>query len=150
MRKGSAVVSVPGGERVVNSPGGPIIIHATADQTNGTIGIFEGIIAPGEAVPEHCHSREDETFRVVSGHFRFFIGDEVIDGGAGATLVAPRGVSHRWVNVSDTEARLLCLVTPGGFEGFFIDLDGKHPPNKEFKAICTKYGLRWSNEERDT
>jgi quercetin dioxygenase-like cupin family protein len=86
------------------------------------MGIFEGFIAPGHGVHWHTHTREDETFRVIEGRFRFWCGDQVAEGGAGTTIVGPRRIPHRWQNVGDTEGRLLFIVTPGGFEGFFIEI----------------------------
>ena len=116
------VVSIPGAERIIYPFGERQIVHATAAETGGSIGIFEGFIAPGHGVHWHTHTREDETFRVIEGQFRFWCGDRSVEGGAGTTLVAPRNVPHRWINTGDSEGRLLFIVTPGGFEQFFIDV----------------------------
>lgn len=117
-----AIVSLPGTERTIHPFGERQIVHATADETGGAMGIFEGFIAPGHGVHWHTHTREDEVFRVVAGRFRFWCGDRTVEGGEGTTIVAPRGIPHRWQNIGDTEGRLLFIVTPGGFEKFFIDV----------------------------
>lgn len=46
----------------------------------------------------HVHPY-DETFMIVAGRARFFIGDTTIDAGAGEVLLGPAGVPHRFVNL---------------------------------------------------
>ena len=55
--------------------------HATAIETDGAVGIFEGVIPRGHSVHWHTHTRETECFYVVAGRFRFWCGDDVVDGG---------------------------------------------------------------------
>ena len=61
-------------------------------------------------------------FYVVSGEFRFWCGDDVVDLGIGRTIVLPPNVRHQWKNIGATPSRLFAMVTPGGFEQNFIDL----------------------------
>ncbi len=118
-----AVVSLPGREGAI-LPFGPDyhVIHATAADTGGSMGVFEAVIGPGNGPHWHMHTREDELFQVISGQFRFWCGAETFDGGPGAVVVAPRNLRHRWVNIGDTVGRMLVVVTPGGFEAFFHDI----------------------------
>lgn len=124
-----AVVSDPSSYRVVNALGGQIL-HATAEQTGGSLGILEGVIPPGVGIGQHRHTREDEAFYVLSGRFRFWCGDDSFELGAGGCAVLPRHVRHRWTNISDEPGRLLIIVSPGGFERFFIEVEkrGLVPP----------------------
>ena len=41
----------------------------------------------------------DEVFVIQQGRARFFVGDEVIDAGAGETVLGPAGLPHRFVNL---------------------------------------------------
>jgi len=46
----------------------------------------------------HVHPY-DETFIVVAGHARFFVGDTIIDASAGEVVLGPAGVPHRFENL---------------------------------------------------
>jgi hypothetical protein len=37
----------------------------------------------------------------------------------GATIFAPRGIPHTYRYLGKTPGRLMCVITPAGFEGFF-------------------------------
>ena len=142
-----AIISLPGSERVIHPFGEDQIVHATAEETGGAMGIFEGIIAPGHGVHWHTHTREEEVFRVIEGRFRFWCGDQVAEGGPGTTVVGPRNVPHRWQNIGDTDGRLLFIVTPGGMERFFVEVAELKEISPEIvEAIERKYGT-FRNED---
>lgn len=118
------LASLPGQERIVrNSHGGKVFIHATAAETGGALGMWETFSDPGTGPHWHTHTRETEAFRVIAGRYRFWCGDTVLDAGAGATITLPPHVPHRWQNISDEPGRMLAIVTPGGFEQMFIELE---------------------------
>ncbi len=96
-------------------------ILVTGAQTGGSLGIWEEIVEPGWGPPLHVHHGEDEMFYVLEGRIRIWCGEETFEVTAGATAVLPRGIPHRFENVSETVARMLIAVTPGGFESFFLD-----------------------------
>src|SRR5215472_16639474 len=77
----------------------------------------------GEATspPLHIHHREDESFWVLEGQVRFRCGDEDIDAGPGSFVFLPRDVPHTFVVEGDEGAHLLTLLTPGGFERYFVE-----------------------------
>lgn len=52
----------------------------------------------GDGPRLHVHPY-DETFIVVAGHARFFVGDQVIEASAGEIVLGPRGVPHRFENL---------------------------------------------------
>ncbi|MEO6014759.1 MAG: cupin domain-containing protein [Devosia sp.] len=117
-------------------------IYATGAQTGGAMGIFEGVIPAGGGVHWHAHTRETECFHVIEGRFRFWCGDDVFEGGPGATLVAPIHKRHRWENIGDTTGRLLMWVTPGGFERFFSEVEAlANPTPGAILEIETRYGI---------
>jgi mannose-6-phosphate isomerase-like protein (cupin superfamily) len=53
---------------------------------------------PGEGPRLHVHPY-DETFVILQGWARFFVGDEVIEAGAGEVVLGPAGVPHRFENM---------------------------------------------------
>lgn len=119
-----AVASLPGKERVARHPhGGKIIVHATAEETGGALGMWETFSAPGTGPTPHLHTRETEVFRVIVGTYRFWCGGEVIEGPVGTVVVLPPNIPHHWINVSDVTGRMMGIVTPGGFEQFFLEME---------------------------
>lgn len=99
-----------------------LTIAATGDDTGGTAGVIEEIVAPGGGPPLHIHHAADELFYVLSGAFTFKIGDLQTSGGAGTVAFAPRGTAHTWQNSGNEPARMLFVFTPAGFERFLVEL----------------------------
>jgi mannose-6-phosphate isomerase-like protein (cupin superfamily) len=125
-------------------------IKATAQSTGGAFGLVESLIAPGFSPPLHVHHREDESFWVLEGELTMKCGEQTFRAAAGAFVFLPRGVPHTFVVESDTPARMLTLLTPGGGEGVFIDagrpaehegLPPAAPPDIEkLKRVSVQYG----------
>jgi hypothetical protein len=58
----------------------------------------------------------------------------------------PRGVPHAFWNAGDEPARLLEVITPGGFEGYFVRLaeivrPGAVPDMGALAALAAEYDL---------
>ena len=138
-----AVVSSPETGLIFTSFGRRNIMHATAVQTGGAVGIWEAFPEPGMGVPMHTHSREDEVFRVLAGRFRFRCGSEEFIGTEGFTITLPRHVPHSFENIGDTLGHLLTLVIPGGFEQIFLDTErlGPNPSPEQLATLDAKYGV---------
>ena len=93
---------------------------ATAASTGGRYAVLEQVTPPGWGPPRHVHSREDEIFYILGGSYELHVGDERRVVSAGASAILPRGVPHGFRNVASTPSRLLCVITPGGFEEYFL------------------------------
>ncbi len=65
---------------------------------SGTTVLAYGTDTPGEGPRLHVHPY-DETFVVIAGRARFFVGDQVIDAQAGEIVFGPKGLPHRFVNL---------------------------------------------------
>ena len=96
-------------------------IKATAESTGGAYGLVESLVAPGYSPPLHVHYREDEAFYVLEGEVTIRCGERTYRAGAGSFAFLPRGVPHTFVVESDTPARMLAILTPGGGEAFFVE-----------------------------
>lgn len=140
----TAVIGRPTDARLGRTArGDEIRIVADSAETGGSIGIFEGTIAPGTGPDWHVHSRETEVFHVVTGDFRFWCGDDVFDAGPGATVTLPPHVAHQWKNVGATPGLVLTFVTPGGFERHFLEIAALDAvTDAALAAIDAKYGVR--------
>ena len=97
---------------------------ATREQTGGSLGLFRQTIAPKSGPPVHIHRAEDEFFYVVSGEFRFKLGNRIVSAPAGSIVFVPRGIVHTFQNVGTEAGVMLAGVTPGGFEKMFAERQG--------------------------
>src|SRR4051812_42141635 len=72
--------------------------------------------------PMHTHQDEDEYSVVLEGVIGVQVGDLVTEAEVGDVVCKPRGVPHAFWNPSEKPARLLEVITPGGFAGYFAEL----------------------------
>jgi uncharacterized RmlC-like cupin family protein len=125
-------------------------IKARAADTGGALGLVEGIFYEGFGPPLHLHHHEDEGMLILDGQIRFRQGTEEFIAGPGMLVWVPREVPHAFTVQSPT-ARVLVIVTPGGFEQMFVDggvpaRDTPEPPTQEYdpdaaRALAEKYGF---------
>ncbi|MCD7058641.1 cupin domain-containing protein [Pelagibacterium xiamenense] len=97
-------------------------ILLSAAGTSGAIGMFRSEDQPGFGPPMHVHHDADETFYVLDGAVDFARGDERLTVRAGGTVHIPRGTPHTFRVREESPARMLTILTPGGFEGFFAEV----------------------------
>jgi mannose-6-phosphate isomerase-like protein (cupin superfamily) len=118
----------------------------SGEESGGGFSLVEHPMAPRHlAAPLHRHSREDEYSFVLEGRLGALLGDEVVFGEPGDLVFKPRGQWHTFWNAGDTPARILEIISPAGFEGYFeelIDLLGAGPPDPAALGTLTaRYGL---------
>ena len=107
------------GGRKVNILGIPMVIRIHGRDTGGVLSAVESHDAPGGGPPPHIHSREDETFQVLEGEYEFKVAGQSFVAKKGTTVFAPRGIPHTYRYLGKIPGRLMCIITPAGFEGFF-------------------------------
>jgi mannose-6-phosphate isomerase-like protein (cupin superfamily) len=122
-----------------------MIDSATA---GGGFSLVEHPIAPRAlAAPLHRHANEDEYSYVVEGRMGAQLGDEVVEAGPGDLVFKPRNQWHSFWNPGDEPARVLEIISPGGFEQYFAEIAPLLPPNRpepDFAALAeiqARYGL---------
>ncbi|HZX68148.1 MAG TPA: cupin domain-containing protein [Candidatus Elarobacter sp.] len=124
--------------------GGQVIhVKLSRAESGGELTVIEDVIPPQTGPPLHVHARENETYYILEGEFEFTCGEDVVRGGAGTFVHAPRGLPHRYFNIGETPGRMLFSFTPGGIEAFFGELterkDELAPPL--MMTIAAKYGI---------
>src|SRR5215831_15496961 len=68
------------------------------------------------------HHREDETFQILEGDYEFTVDGKSFVAKKGTTIFAPRGIPHTYRYLGQEPGRLMCVITPAGFEGFFEEI----------------------------
>ena len=92
-----------------------------SEATGGRLTVFRATMPEGFSPPRHVHTREDEVFLVEDGELRFDIAGRAVAAGPGTSVFMPRGVPHTF-RVDGPSARVLGIMTPGGFESLFREL----------------------------
>ena len=97
------------------------------------------------AAPLHRHTREDEYSYVLEGRMGALLGDEHVEAGPGDLVFKPRNQWHTFWNAGDEPCRILEIISPAGFEGFFAELIGMggvtQAPPDALGALSERYGL---------
>jgi len=134
----------PAGEGKLARGFGPHLIRIPSEATGGRLGAFESCIPAGEGPPMHVHEREDEFFRVLDGCFAFWCNGTRVELEAGGLIVVPRGAVHRFQNIGDSAGRVMTIVTPGGFEGFFGAVEVEDPQTPQaIDSLAARFNLRF-------
>lgn len=126
------------------------LVQATRERTGGAFGFCEQWAPAGSTTPYHLHRNEDESFYVLEGEVTFVTEDRRIQGRPGSFVFLPRDVPHG-LRVGASPARYLVLTTPGGFEGFVMEM-GEPAPRRalppaappdmaKLTALAAKYGI---------
>lgn len=141
-------IQVPNnGGKAVNILGIPMLIRVHGRDTNGTVSVVESHDVPGGGPPPHIHHREDETFQILDGDYEFMVGGKTILAKPGTTLFAPRNVPHTYRYVGKTPGKLMCVITPSGFEGFFEEIGAMTPQQQQdiprVIEVAKKFGLEF-------
>ena len=102
------------GQSIVNPVSGErIVFRKTAADTAGELLEIDLHLTPDGNVPgAHVHPEQEERFEVVSGTMVYRMGRKQVVAGPGDVVVVPPGVTHKFANGGDEEARVLVEVRP--------------------------------------
>ena len=138
---------IPSGGTNLNILGIPMVVRLRGSDTGGIVGVAESHDVAGSGPPLHIHHREDETFQVLEGEYEWTVGDKTFVAGKGTTIFAPRGIPHGYRYIGTETGRLMCTITPAGFEGFFEEVGALSPEEQQdlprILAIAATYGLEF-------
>jgi quercetin dioxygenase-like cupin family protein len=107
------------GERRWFAGGGIWTLKATAAETGGSVMVIEDELVRGKVTPLHQHPSFEEAIYVLEGELLVHVDGEEHRVGERGIFIAPRGVPHAFMCVSDT-ARVLGIMAPG-LDGFYLD-----------------------------
>jgi mannose-6-phosphate isomerase-like protein (cupin superfamily) len=139
------------GPRIVGAQDGPVAqlggckarFMVWSEESGGGFSLVEHPIPPRSlCAPLHRHIGVDEYSFVLEGRMGALLGDEVVYAEAGELAFKPRDQWHTFWNAADEPARLLEIISPGGFEHFFRELsDGLASGEIDFPALERRYGI---------
>src|SRR5690554_185410 len=125
----------------------PMVIRLRGEETGGILSIVESHDVTGGGPPLHVHQHEDETFQILEGDYEWTVGQDRFIAQPGATIFAPRGVPHTYRYLGQRPGRLMCIITPAGFEKFFSEIGQLSPEEQQdiprVVALAGKYGLQF-------
>lgn len=148
----SLKVVQPGEGRVGRlGPGVGVHFKVDGQDTGGALSIVEHPFAVGALVRPHVHTREDEISIVLEGEIGFRSEDQEVVLRAGGYIIKPRNEVHAMWNAGSVPARMIEIIAPAGFEGFFrgfADLNDAGPIDlAEVAALAGDYGLPYANPD---
>jgi len=141
---GPTMLVKPGEGRSVSLEGMGVVFKVSGADTGGAFAIVEHPIEPGRLVLPHVHQHEDEYSYVLEGTIGARVGDREISAGPGSYLIKPRGLMHTFWNAGPGPARLLEMITPAGFETYFVELAEAGNPHRR-RELAAKYGVTYSS-----
>jgi quercetin dioxygenase-like cupin family protein len=128
-----------------------VVFKLFGKDTGGQLSIVEHPFPVGSLVPPHIHSREDEYSIVTQGEIGFRSGAREVVLGAGGYITKPRGELHTMWNAGKEPARMIEVISPSGFEGFFWELAellAVGPPDPSVVAgLADRYGLTFGEAD---
>lgn len=142
----SALVRGTEAQALLQGPLGADLL-AGRQRTGGAAAFVVHPLAPRTlGSPLHTHSREDEWSFVLEGEVGVQVGEETLVAHAGDLVLKPRGVPHAFWNATDGPARLLEVITPGGFEDYFAELSavfapGGPPDPVALEELASRHGM---------
>lgn len=113
-------------------------------ESGGGFSLVEHLMPPHSlAAPLHRHSREDEYSYVLEGRVGAIFEGEEVFGHVGDLIRKPRGEWHTFWNAGDAPARILEIISPGGFEQAFREMHalGEALDPASMAEIAERYGV---------
>jgi mannose-6-phosphate isomerase-like protein (cupin superfamily) len=158
-RAGESRFDGSGGPRIIGPSDGKSVdleslgvrFMAWTGETGGGFSLVEHPIPPrGLCAPLHKHSREDEYSYVIEGRMGALLDDETVFAEVGDFVFKPRNQWHTFWNAGEEPCRILEIISPGGFEGFFDELaaamgSADFDP-RQTAALGARYGVEFDPE----
>ena len=95
---------------------GPIGVRflVTGEHSTGSVAAFELTVAGLQRLqaPAHSHDHYEETIYGLHGTLTWTVDGQPIEVGPGQALCIPRGAIHRFDNLGEADAKVLCVISP--------------------------------------
>lgn len=100
------------------------VFALSGDETGGHYSLTEFVMAPPPAPgpPPHIHEDADEAIYVLEGTLEMSASEQRLVGAAGSVMLVPRSTVHSLANPGPGLARMLIILSPPGYEGFWREM----------------------------
>jgi len=155
MRLGIALAIVLAGPALAHDPmqwnDSEVQILLEKDGTEGDMGMFTVRFAGPGGPPRHVHDDAGEALYVLEGEAEFLKDGDRIRVKQGEVAFVPKGTDHTFKLVGENGGKLLVIVTPGGFEGFFEATKHLKLPQdmEEVNKISSEFGQTFTGPPLD-
>ncbi len=126
--------------------GWEFVFRLAGQDTGEAFAVVEHPMEPLRLTWPHVHTHEDEYSFVLEGVIGARVGEQVIEAAeAGTYLCKPRRVPHAFWNPGPGPARLLEIISPPGFEAYFVELAEAGDPHRRAE-LAQKYGVTYLSD----
>jgi mannose-6-phosphate isomerase-like protein (cupin superfamily) len=141
-RVGAGGVFPPQETRWRSVAGDDFALRLSAAASGGAFALAEVVERADGGPPQAIHHDHDETVYILEGARVMRVGEESAHAGPGSIVFIPRGTAHSHRNVGPGPHRAMVLFTPGGLEGFFLEVSElTAPPDPaQMAALAARYG----------
>ena len=112
--------------RNIAMAGDTYTILISGDETAGRFAVIDMLVPAGGGPPPHRHDFE-EAFHILEGELEVTVRGDARIVGAGEIANVPAKALHAFRNVTDSQVRMLCIVSPAGLEEFFAEVGDPVP-----------------------
>ena len=137
----TGVVRVGDADPLLTGPLGALLLAGARDTAGSAAFVVHDLAPRALGSPVHTHTREDEWSFVLTGEVGVELDGTATVAEPGDLVLKPRGVPHAFWNAGDAPARLLEVITPGGFEDYFAALAEVLPDLARVAEVAQRYGL---------
>lgn len=127
---------------------------ARSEHTQGQFALYETVAPPGHGAMKHVHSRESESFLMLSGELTVTTGPTRKVLGEGDFIHFPTGCAYSFRNEGKEPARFITFLVPAGLERFLASVgqpvaaDASHaePTRESIAEMVTQartYGVEY-------
>ncbi len=102
--------------------GNRFTFKASGREVGPGFAVVETLLHPVAAAPAHLHHGTDEALYVLEGELVLEVGDHRFKTQPGSFAFLPRDIPHRYLPQEPGPVRVLWVLTPAGFEGYWREI----------------------------
>lgn len=108
----------------VSRGGRGMTIAVSSCDTDSAYAVVETRVPAGQAGPPlHSHPNSDEVFVVLAGTLLLHVDGALVRASTGQVVTVPRGAAHTFATSPDSDAHVVTVHRPGGFEQFHVEAE---------------------------
>lgn len=121
-------------------------VKVSAADTGGQYTLMEDNLKANFKLGLHMHRYHAETFYILEGSVDFYVDGDWMTAPAGTCLHIPPGIEHACeLSAGLTDARMLMIYQPSGFDGYLAELgqmsDADFEDTAKMDALNEKYDI---------